>query len=516
MQPTYRRIIAYFSPSPCRGIWRLCHRLRLRLLRETYALPLDALRIVVGLLCCAYFIRLLIEVADFSSPDGLLDHELYSRILWFTRLSVLHPGVGAWFFYGVFGVACLLSWGIVLGHRIKLCAAVLFVITVSSYRWNFLVFSVDDSVMHLLLFWLLLLPLGQTLTWHGWRQDPQHCWRRWSQVAVSGVAMYALLGNVCLVYLTAGLCKLSSPLWRQGFALYAILRLPIAYDPDFWGPQHHPFLQGLTYLTLVLEPLMPVLLLQRPWHPLKWCGLLVQVVFHVGILATLRVPFANLGLLASALLFFRHELMETLTRRRPSLPALRQEKRLGWRGRLIWAWLGLLLLAMLRGVPVLGVGHKPAFALLWMLGMAQDYQLFHWIDHTNYRGTYRVVTSAGHGREEPWEPRALFPVSMRGVLLQAYVFNIPWMRVPRKHRAAVKHSILTRSAQRFCRHYPSTPPVDVWIALQRLRPEEHPSPPVSERFLMTLQCVAQRAILCRTFLGDAASSACQTHPLPPE
>jgi hypothetical protein len=61
--------------------------------RETDALPIDVFRILVGLLCFAYFLNLLQQVADFSSPDGLLDHALLQQMYGFTRLGF----VSSWF-----------------------------------------------------------------------------------------------------------------------------------------------------------------------------------------------------------------------------------------------------------------------------------------------------------------------------------------------------------------------------------------------------------------------------------
>ena len=151
-----------------------------------------------------------------------------------------------------------------------------------------------------------LLPVGKTLVCRELIQQGHRCLGRWSTVTVPGTGMRCFLGNVCLVYLVAGLWKLESPMWRQGFALYTVLRLPIAYQPDLWGPQHLLWLQVGTYVALVIEPLIPWLLTRRRGHPLKWLGLLAQLGFHLGIVATLRVPFANLGL-ASAVLLFRAE-----------------------------------------------------------------------------------------------------------------------------------------------------------------------------------------------------------------
>ena len=238
--PHFSRVAAVFHT---RYLVPLRAHLRAWLLCETSALPLDLFRILAGLLCVAYFGTLIVQAEDFSNPDGLLDHVLLQQIFWFTRLSLFHPGLTLSALYGILGLACVGAWGIVLGYRVRLCAAVLFVIAVSTYRWNFLVIYVDDAFMHLLLFWLMLLPVGHTLLpWelrHGWHA----CLTRWRRVTVPGTTQWCFLANVCLIYLVAGLWKLASPLWQQGFALYATLRLPIAYAPDFWDPQHLPLLQ---------------------------------------------------------------------------------------------------------------------------------------------------------------------------------------------------------------------------------------------------------------------------------
>jgi hypothetical protein len=47
----------------------------------------------------------------------------------------------------------------VLGWRTRVCAAIALVVAASTYRWNFIVMYLDDAVVHLMLFWLLLLPV---------------------------------------------------------------------------------------------------------------------------------------------------------------------------------------------------------------------------------------------------------------------------------------------------------------------------------------------------------------------
>ena len=507
------KIIPHFSLVSAvfhtRMISYVRNRLRVWLLSETYALPLDLFRILGGLLCVTYFGSLLLQAEDFSNPDGLLDHVLVQRILWFTRLSLFQPGITLACLYILLGLACVGAWGIVLGYRVRLCAGVLFAIAVSTYRWNFLVIYVDDAFMHLLLFWFMLLPLGKTLLPWELRQGWHACMARWRQVTVAGTVQWCFLANVCLVYLVAGLWKFTSPLWQQGFALYATLRLPIAYAPDFWQPQHLPFLQVMNYLVLVVEPLIPFLLLCRPGHLAKWCGLLCQLGFHLGILLTLPLPFVNLGLLGTSVLFFRAEILQWLRRSEAHPLALRQKPRLNRAGWLALVFLLVLSLAVARGTPVLGALYQPAYALLWVVGIAQEYHLFDWIDKFNYRVTYRVHTPRPDGTTQSLDPTSLFPQSLRAILLQGYVHNVRWMRVPSQHRNPLKYSILSRLAQRFCRKHMLTTPVTAWARVQRIRPDNVALTQGQEQFLMTFRCAEERAVVCQNFLGYPPESDCE-------
>lgn len=509
----WSKIIAYFVPASDafpRARWRaVSRRIVHDLRRETYALPLDCFRVLAGVLCAAYFAALAWQVQECSHPDGLLDHALLQRIYWFTRLSLLHPGVTLPVLYGLLALAWLGAWGIVLGYRVRLCAGVLFVIAVSFYRWNFIVIYVDDAFMHLLLFWLMLLPVGKTLRLWELRQGWHVCRARWCQVTVSGTVLWCFLANVCLVYLIAGLWKLTSPLWQQGFGLYATLRLPIAYTPDLWQPQHLPYLHVLNHLALIVEPLIPILLLCRPRHPLKWLGLLCQGGFHLGIILTLPVPFVNLGLLGTSLLFFREELWQWL-RRGQSQPAPRRRiVPLQLPDKLALGFLVVLSLAVARGIPVAGGLYRPAYAVLWVFGIAQEYHLFDWIDKVNYQVTYRVSTQLLNGTIQALDPASLFPRSFRAHLLRAYLHNIRWMPVPAAHRVTLRYSILTRLAHYFCRTQPVRTPVTAWARVERIRPENLQLSQGKEQLVMAFRCTEQGLVLCENIVGYRPDPACE-------
>lgn len=129
----------------------------------------------------------------------------------------------------------------------------------------------DDTVVHLFLFWLLLLPVGHTLTLRRGLGD-RAARARWPLVRVSGVAVRCLLLNVCWIYFIAGVWKLDSALWHQGFGLYASMKVGIARLPELWGPEHLPVLRAVDWVVMTLEPVLPLPLLLRTGHPLKWIG----------------------------------------------------------------------------------------------------------------------------------------------------------------------------------------------------------------------------------------------------
>lgn len=493
------------------------------LTRPVYALPLDLFRVLVGLVCFAYFAHTLAEVQDISSPEGLVDHELSLGIFWYTRIGLFQPGMGRAVFEAAFLLACLASWMLVLGYRVKPAAAVLYVIAVSTYRWNFLVMYVDDAVMHLMLLWMLLLPVGRTLVLHEWLADGRAALGRWKAQLVPGGAVRCFLANLALIYLTAGAWKWTSPMWRDGTALFAVLKLPISFAPDFWRPEHLTLLRVANYTALVIEPLFPLALVLRTNHPLKWALFLRMLGFHAGIIATLKIPYANLACLAAGAVVFRDELMGAIVGRRGAPPAQPQAARRGWAGAAALALLLLVAVATLgevmtppwrapsrRTAPADGEADRGGDSLdcpcnqmrapLWAAGLAQSYRLFDWVDDRNFSASYEVLEKEGDVTVRSADPGEFFPGSVRSTLLQSYLHGVTWHSVPAARSDELKRSLYTRFARRYCRNHHPAGRVQVYATVRRITAEG--AGPGRRELLLEFDCRDGEPVLHYVRLGQ--------------
>ena len=480
-----------------------------------YALPLDIMRVLAGGVLFFYFLNALRQAGDFSDPDGLIDHRLCVRLFPPTRMSLFQPGMPGWVFRAVYLGACVAAVLVIVGYHPRPAAAYLFVAAVSTYRWNALAAYLDDSIVHLLCLWLLLLPVGNTLNLpdllDAGAATTAEAWTTaipdWLAATVPGTAPLAFMANMALIYLVAGLYKFSSPMWRNGSAMHAALKMPIARTPDFWTTRHRTLLRLVTYAALVLEPLFVLIFVLPADSPAKWALLAAAAVFHLGIIATLKIPYSNLLMLAALAIPFAPEMMQgglqhagpasiaaTAPGNAPAeaaaltLVALLAIMSI-WQA--VRAWLQLPK----PGQPYSRSGWaNPVRALLWLAGIFQSYRLFDWVDARNYHVRYEVWKLSSP-RTEPVEPRKLFPHSMRHLLLQSYFLDNIWLQMEGEKLEAVRRSLLERHARRFARAHPDAGEIEAVAVVQRITPDNLELTRGEVLPLMRFTCIGSRAVV---------------------
>jgi hypothetical protein len=135
------------------------------------------------------------------------------------------------------------------------------------------------------------------------------------------------------------------------------------------------------------------------------------------------------------------------------------------------------------------VGQNPFHGVLWFAGLAQSYRLFDWIDEKNYHITYDVVEQREDGTVDKLDDEALFPRTLRSALLQSYLHDVMWMKVPRKRLADLQRSLFERYARRFCRQCGDSGRIEVRANVQRTT--------VDNLSLDRPQCVRFLAFTCK-------------------
>ena len=443
-----------------------------------HALPLDLLRIWTGGIVFIYFLQAYRYSADFSDPDGLIDHRLCGKLLPAVRWSFFQPGMPGWVFRAVYLCACVAAVLVMLGIHPRACAAFLFAAAVSTYRWNVLVAYLDDSIVHVFCLWLVLLPVGHTLapgTDGG------------TATTLPGAAPRAFMANMALIYLVAGAYKFTSPMWRNGSAVHAALRMPIARTPDFWTTNRRAVLRTANYAALVLEPLFGLVFILPAHSPVKWLLAACAAFFHLGIVATLKIPYSNLLMLGALPLAFGPEIAPEIAALDPSAldPSAVAALVLVVALVAMFAWEAAAKWRPISKPYSTRGWANPLRAALWLAGVFQSYRLFDWVDSRNYHVCYEVF------REDPEErldPSTLFDNTMRHLLLQSYLIGNVWLQMGPEARTHVARTILARHAARYPRTHPNAGTVGVWSVVQRITPDNLDLARGERRFLMRFSC----------------------------
>ena len=486
-----------------------------------HALPLEIMRVLGGSVLFVYFLQTLRQTADFSHPNGLIDHGLSARLLPPTRISLFQPGMSGTLFRVVFLCACIASLFVVAGFHARASAAFLFLVAVSTYRWNVLVAYLDDAVVHIHCLWLALLPLGRTLTLAD-LLDTSAPAGEWLAATVPGTAPRAFMANMALVYLVAGLYKFTSPMWRNGSAMHAALKMPIARQPRVWTMRHRTLLSLVTRAALILEPLFALIFVLPPHSALKWLLVAGAAAFHLGIVATLKIPYSNAVMLTALPVALSPEIMQAGLGVPPpealadpglfptEIIALTLVALLAVMS--VWQAVRARVILPKPGTPYSGKGwENPVQALLWLAGIFQSYRLFDWVDARNYHVRYevrRIASSGGTpsvsqdgecreatGESEPVEPTSLFPDTMRHLLLQSYFVGNIWLKMEPASLEEIRRSLLLTHARRYARANPDTGTIEAVAVVQRITPDNLDLTRGERQLLMRFSCQGGEAVM---------------------
>lgn len=447
--------------------------------RPVAARALRLTRALTGWVAVLYFLRHAWSAPRYLAQDGLLPTPVVEAIYWYTWQPLLRPGFPEAWASAVPLLGAAAALGLALGWRSRACAVVAYVVAVCLYRRIFPLMYIDDGVLHLALFWQVVLPHPARGT-------------RWAP----GAAVRCACVNLALVYVIAGASKLLSPMWRDGTALWAILRNPLAWWPEALPTT--PSLHLLDWVALAVEPAMLLVFVLPAFHRLKAPVLLGGLALHLGNVVLLDVAVANLACLALWPLAVHAELAPG------AAPRGEAPGRWSWGARVAAVMVAALVPAMALAT-TLGRWRTPAFeraedpeawvsaeaggrvqtalyGVLWAMGLAQSYRLLDWIDDRDAWIVERRLETDG-----PAVPtEVVMGRGAREVLLSSYLAGASWTPLAMQDLLTLRRALADGMARQGCAAAPGAPPWRgrfTFVYGRVSRPEAVP-----QRFELTFGC----------------------------
>jgi hypothetical protein len=229
--------------------------------------------------------------------------------------SMLAWSESGWWFELVYLTAMAAAVAMLVGWRTR-AASVLFLLCVVSFQnHNPYLTNAGDHLLRLIALYLVLTRCAEV-----WSLDAVRRRRRpgllraradsaafglldraANLVHAAGVAL--VVGQICLVYSTAGWYKVQGKLWQDGTAVYYSTHVEwLSAWPELAGflTASSVIVLFMTYATVMLQVAFPISLINRRVKNVLLCFLVAQ---HIGIGLLMGLPYFSLTIIAADLIF---------------------------------------------------------------------------------------------------------------------------------------------------------------------------------------------------------------------
>jgi hypothetical protein len=208
-------------------------------------------------------------------------------------------GTGTWSLHMAFGepgpilalfvIAGIFAILLALGQWTRLATIASFALLVSLHNRNPFTLTSGDTMLRVVMFWAMFLPLGKIWSLDAWRArrrgaaPPEST--RYASAATAG-----LVFQVFILYFFTGLAKWNE-LWWDGNAMYVVLNLSI-YAREFgrelrnW-PALHQFVSVATVATEVFFPPLLLIGYRNAWW--RWLNLVTFCGLHIAVLLSMSI-----------------------------------------------------------------------------------------------------------------------------------------------------------------------------------------------------------------------------------
>ena len=255
---------------------------------------LAAFRVALGALVIADLALRSRDLVAFYTDAGVLPRSaLFAD---YGRISLHAVSGAAWAQGLLFLLAGAVALALVVGYRTRTATAVTWVLLVSLHMRNPMVLNAGDTLLRMLLFWAVFLPLGDRWAVDARKSDG-------AGTPARSIATTALLLQVVLMYATNAVHKTRSDAWTGGEAVAYVFQadhLTVLLGDVLAG--YPALLEAFTYLWMGMILASPLLLVVTGLRRAALASAFVGM--HLGMLATLRIDLFPLIAVAGLLPFY--------------------------------------------------------------------------------------------------------------------------------------------------------------------------------------------------------------------
>jgi hypothetical protein len=248
---------------------------------------LAVFRIVLGTLVLMDLAGRINDATVLYSDSGLMTRTMAESASSQWRWSLMFANGSEIFTYLFFLATAAVALSVILGYKTRVAMILLWAMVMSIHVRNPFATYGADSLMRVLLFWAMLLPLGSV--WSLDRRlnpDPRPVSTTFVSMATVGLFL-----QIAFMYWFTLLLK-SGDEWRSSFSAvwWALGAGQVTSPFGGWLHQFPGVLQGFTILTVIAEALMPLLLFLPFWNGRgRMVAIATLMSLHMGIMLTMSI-----------------------------------------------------------------------------------------------------------------------------------------------------------------------------------------------------------------------------------
>lgn len=370
--------------------WLAAWRVRLALLGGVDLRSLAVVRIGLAVILLADLVGRCGALAAHYSDLGVLPRSVLFESEGLRGCLSLHC-LSGWVYWqaALFGLAGYFAVTMLLGIRTRLATFASWLLLLSLHHRNPVVLQAGDTLLRLMLFWGMMLPLGAR-----WSVDsaagPLTLYHRKDNRLLS-VAGVAILLQVCLVYWFTATFK-DHPMWWHHNAAYFALHVDQIVTPfGMWIRQVQWLLPILTWTAFGLAVAAPLLVFCPVWTgTARMLVIIAMIGTHLALAMSLRLGLLPYVAAVSWLVFIPGRWWDWLRAKRSRQAGLRANP-----SRVTW------LLALLKRLPPVVSGSR--------------------------RGTGDVLIDVPTDRQQGIRARGWEQVVASIALVYIFAWNLQWL-----------------------------------------------------------------------------------------